>query len=76
MRTEKSLTIHCVPFMEQQWLQNRPNIRIPPVFAKDIGRIQGARDVHEIYKSRSNSFTDKVKTEHIVALVELGMNLG
>ena len=72
---EHSLKLHGVTLMEQHWFQRGPNVRVSPMFAEDIQRIDGTSNMGEVDIAGSNGLTDKVEGEHVVSFVELGIDV-
>ena len=42
--------VRCVAFPEQKWLERFPHLRVSPVLAEDVRRIDLAPDVLEVHR--------------------------
>ena len=63
--------VRCVTLPEQEWLQDRPHLRVPPVLAEDVRRIDLTPDVLEVHCIGCNRLTGHVIRQSMVALLEL-----
>ena len=65
--------VHGVPRPEEKRLEERPDLRVAPMLAEYISRVDFTREMEEDDDLGSNGFADTVKREGRVPLVELGM---
>ena len=69
------LKLHSVALMKQHRLQRGPNVRVSPMFAENIRRIGSSGYMSEVDITGSNGLTDEVEGEHVVSLVEFGIDI-
>ena len=55
--------------VEEDGLEERPDLRVTPVFGKDVCRIAFARTERVGDGASSNGLTNRVEREHVMALV-------
>ena len=61
--------------MEEQRLEGCPNVGVTPVFAENVSGVGDTRNVSKVDVPSGNGFTHEVERKHIVAFVELGVDL-
>ena len=69
------LNVQSVSLPKEQRLEDSPDVRISPILAHDVRRIFLSQDVGEGNASTGNCLVDKVEGEHVVLLMQLGLEL-
>jgi hypothetical protein len=63
-----------IAFPKEEGLQQSPNGRICPMFAKDVGGVSGTCNMIESNESSCHSFPNTMKGQSCMLFVELGMD--
>ena len=62
-----------VALKEEKWLEVVPDLRVCPMFAEDISRVENTFEVMHLDELGSNGFANTMKRQCIMALVQLCM---
>jgi hypothetical protein len=73
MRLTRIIELGRVALKEEKWLEVVPDLRVCPMFAEDIGRVENAFKVMHLDELGGNGLTNTMKRQCIMALVQLCM---
>ena len=62
-----------VALKEEKWLEVVPDLRVCPMFAEDISRVENTFEVMHLDELSSNGFADTMEGQRIMVLVQLCM---